>query len=178
MRIRGRFFELTDRFTPDKRRQSAVREEATAARVADRNGSSKVPRLIISVPKRLLRSAVRRNTVKRVVRESWLRAPASELARLAPPAVLVRLVRQPSASIASTTTRAFAGALGEGGPSRGSGSSTAAEGKVRAGTRSAVPGRTGLRQFKQMLRADLDAIWAGGNAGSPDRRRTPPSPDR
>jgi hypothetical protein len=100
VRLRGRFFELTDRFTPDKRRQGASRaspEAVDGIRVADRSGSDRIPRLIISVPKRLLRSAVRRNAAKRVVRESWRLAAVHVRTRFAPPAVLVRLIGAPLA---------------------------------------------------------------------------------
>ena len=85
MRLIGSYFEVTDR-VPN--RQSARTVGAVAGRVPDPRGavaSGERPggeggregggreggELLISVAKRLVRSAVRRNTVKRIVREAW-----------------------------------------------------------------------------------------------------------
>jgi hypothetical protein len=157
--------------------------------------------LIISVPKRVLRSAVRRNTVKRVVRESWRQAPVIGLARFSPPAVLVRLVRVPSVSggaapgvamatpaaespsgqsgsLATAADEASVKAAAEAGARAAAEAGARAGAKAGANNRSAASGRIGLRRFKQVLRADLDAIWTNGDPPSQVRRRAAPGRDR
>ena len=79
MKVDGEFFDLTDRFKP-----------ASAQVVGSR--------LVISVPKRLLRSAVRRNTVKRLVREAW-RSAMPDCRQVPRGAFLVRLRTVPSARV-------------------------------------------------------------------------------
>jgi len=60
MRISGTYFDLTDRRVP------AV---AAGSKAPDLPGAPST--LIISVAKRIVPSAVRRNTVKRIAREAW-----------------------------------------------------------------------------------------------------------
>ena len=76
MRLTGSYLELTDRIPgrlPGKASDSTPAERQDAA---DRR-----PELLISVAKRLVRSAVRRNTVKRIVREAWRAATDDGIAR-------------------------------------------------------------------------------------------------
>ena len=115
--------------------------------------------MVISVPKRLLRLAVRRNTVKRIARESWRHAAAADRARLQPPGILVRLIRVPTAP-----------ADGVGGDAP----SGSRAGRRAARTAGPVVQALPLATFKRLLRLDLDAIWAGrfrptSRAGRPSR---------
>ena len=61
MRLIGAFFDLTDRFAPS----------TAAASRRDNAADGRNDKILISVAKRLVPSAVRRNTVKRIVREAW-----------------------------------------------------------------------------------------------------------
>ena len=81
LRLSGTYFELTDRFPP---RTGAA---AVSPEVGDRV-------VVISVPKRVVPLAVRRNTVKRIVRESWRAAGGAESGPGR--ACLVRLKRYPT----------------------------------------------------------------------------------
>lgn len=121
-----------------------------AARGAPRLVISEEPRLVISVPKRVVRLAVRRNTVKRVARESWRHATAADRARLRPPAILVRLVRSPSAPMPAQANTPVSEAATGGAPAP-------RRRRVVAPVAPALP----LATFKRLLRADLDAILAG-----------------
>lgn len=77
MRLSGSYFDLTDRFAPNAAGGSKVERERV--RLESRSPQTRRPgagtavghRIIISVAKRLVPSAVRRNTVKRIVREAW-----------------------------------------------------------------------------------------------------------
>jgi len=143
--------------------------------------------LVISVPKRLVRLAVRRNAAKRVARESWRHAAATDRARLRPPAILVRLIRSPVGTLPA------ADVSGEAGSARGL-ALDPAQARTQAQTQSQTeantpPGNTQttarkrrrvatpvapplpLATFKRLLRADLDAIWAG--RFRPSNRRGP-----
>jgi len=61
VRLIGAFFDLTDRFAPS----------TAAASRRDNAADGRNDKILISVAKRLVPSAVRRNTVKRIVREAW-----------------------------------------------------------------------------------------------------------
>lgn len=144
---------------------------------------SEEPRLVISVPKRLVRLAVRRNTVKRVARESWRHAAAADRARLRPPAILVRLIRSPMGVLPGTAGPAGATTVaGAPAPSAGPVATVEAVANVakpgRKGRRAAVPVAPPLplTTFKRLLRADLDAIWAGRFRPSNRHRRGPSAP--
>ena len=71
MRLTGSYFELTDRVSSRTAGPAPVGAPPTG-----HEGAPRRSQLLISVAKRLVRSAVRRNTVKRIVREAW-RAAAS-----------------------------------------------------------------------------------------------------
>lgn len=70
VRVSGQFLSLTGAFRPESARPEA---SASASPAGGRQPEAAVafPDIQISVPKRLLRSAVKRNTVKRVLREAW-----------------------------------------------------------------------------------------------------------
>lgn len=69
MRLTGSYFELTDRVA------------ASAGQRDAGDGGDWGSELLISVAKRLVKSAVRRNTVKRIVREAWRAATDNGIAR-------------------------------------------------------------------------------------------------
>jgi Ribonuclease P len=88
LRLTGSYFELTDRIAD--RRPAAGRDPARAAMSAAASAAALNGRrdagdggseLLISVAKRLVRSAVRRNTVKRIVREAWRAAADKGIAK-------------------------------------------------------------------------------------------------
>ena len=82
MRLTGTYFELTDRIAD--RRPAEGPDAAAASAVAStglRNAGDDGSELLISVAKRLVRSAVRRNTVKRIVREAWRAATDKGIAK-------------------------------------------------------------------------------------------------
>jgi len=78
LRLSGSYFELTDRFAP-RAGSNAGGPETTRSPVDGNEPDRKEPggrrtadrKIVISVAKRLVPSAVRRNTVKRIVREAW-----------------------------------------------------------------------------------------------------------
>jgi len=67
LRLTGVYFDLTDRFAPTPGARPRLPEGGPAEKKPGIAGS----RILISVAKRLVPSAVRRNTVKRIVREAW-----------------------------------------------------------------------------------------------------------
>jgi hypothetical protein len=78
LRLTGVYFDLTDRFKPEPapRRRSVGGQAAESGNGGPQvTGDSESPAracvVLISVAKRLVPSAVRRNTVKRIVREAW-----------------------------------------------------------------------------------------------------------
>lgn len=70
VRVSGQFLSLTGSFRPESARPEPAASADPAGSPCAR-ASVPVPDIQISVPKRLVRSAVRRNTVKRVLREAW-----------------------------------------------------------------------------------------------------------
>lgn len=95
MRLIGAFFDLTDRFAPS----------TAAASRRDNAADGGNDKILISVAKRLVPSAVRRNTVKRIVREAWraalrdqpVRASMREAVQQEVQECLIRLKRYPGA---------------------------------------------------------------------------------
>lgn len=73
MRLTGVYFDLTDRITPKSppRRRSVDDNQADRGRQTSATPAADGVVVLISVAKRLVPSAVRRNTVKRIVREAW-----------------------------------------------------------------------------------------------------------
>ncbi|MGE0313918.1 MAG: ribonuclease P protein component [Lautropia sp.] len=135
MRVDSDFFDLTDRFKP-----------------ASSHGDA---RLVISVPKRLLRSAVQRNTVKRLVREAWRSAGCAggtgrDCGPVAGPgALLLRLRNLPqlhdAVAPASTPRRRGAAKAQRLAPPSPT---------VRLGRGATVGGR----QWRRVLRADVEGL--------------------
>ena len=72
MRLTGVYFDLTDRITPAPamKRRGVDDNQANPDRQNSLTQAGEVV-VLISVAKRLVPSAVRRNTVKRIVREAW-----------------------------------------------------------------------------------------------------------
>lgn len=70
MRLSGSYFDLTDRFAPNAVASSNPGGVKHGSGTPG-NEPSVAPGIVISVAKRLVPSAVRRNTVKRIVRQAW-----------------------------------------------------------------------------------------------------------
>ena len=157
VRLTGRYFELTDRLP------MAARPRATAQ-------SASV--LVISVAKRIVRSAVRRNTVRRVVRESWRAAlagspvrPASAGSISGPLASSVRqTVLQPGRA---WLIRLRAHPVPKSAPLDRPGRDR--PGHDRPSDDRPVPG---FAAVKRLLRADADRLFAQALTSGPPRPRT------
>ena len=132
LRLSGTFFELTERFAAGSQARSPT--PVIDVEVDD-------PVLVISVAKRLVPSAVRRNTVKRVVREAWRAAvqgnPEAPRRLRGGGTYLVRLKR-------------FPGSAPKAGKSAKSTKLTAAPEASR------LPG---FATIKRQLRADIDSLF-------------------
>ena len=137
MRLSGSYFDLTDRFAP---------RTGTGAAGAHR-------KIVISVPKRLVSSAVRRNTVKRIVREAWRLSVGVEGR-----ACLVRLTRYPGTAV-KPDRKAVSGAGRQGVPG---------EGVAGREVRTAAPG---FSTTKRLLRDDADKLFAAFVQGRSDPTR-------
>lgn len=142
---------------------------AKARPVAAVGGSGKI---VISVAKRLVPSAVRRNTVKRIVREAWRAAsggasessqqgaesssapasvqdsPAGRVAADQPRVCLVRLKRYPGKDLKEVKKKAV--------PVKAAGAAT-----------------IGLTAIKRSLRSDADQLFAAFQSGRARHRRSP-----
>ncbi len=146
MRHSGSYFELTDRFA--SRAGTATSSGPANRPQAGNDNDSPGPEsaksmnctLVISVAKRLVPSAVRRNTVKRVVREAWRAAHAdaggtSARAGRLPVVCLMRLKRYPGEA---------------------PGSKAGPGGRRLAGSQTPAPGAA---MVKRQLRADADKLF-------------------
>jgi hypothetical protein len=101
--------------------------------------------LQISVPKRLVRAAVRRNTVKRVAREAWRSAPVELLD--CGRSWRLRLKAHPMGSLAAKSQHARA--------------QMRAQARRQPGAAgSGVPEPPGFAVIKRQLRAELDRLLA------------------
>ena len=101
--------------------------------------------LQISVPKRLVRAAVRRNTVKRVAREAWRSAPVELLD--CGRSWRLRLKAHPMGSLAAKSQHARA--------------QMRAQARRQTGTAgSGIPDSPGFAVIKRQLRAELDRLLA------------------
>ena len=155
MRFSGDYFELTDRLP-------------TAAKPRASSGSV----LVISVAKRIVKSAVRRNTVRRVVRESWreswrvlLADPA--MADAPPRQWLMRLRAHPVAKTPKATKpRKDRKDHGEAKP-LAAGSLGGSVGVARANA--VTPG---FAAVKRLLRADADRLFSQALRAGNRRPRT------
>ena len=88
LRLTGTYFELTDRVAnrppangSDRATAAARAASPTAASAGRHEPGDEGGELLISVAKRLVKSAVRRNTVKRIVREAWRAATDKGIAK-------------------------------------------------------------------------------------------------
>lgn len=142
LRLSGTFFDLTERFAVGPL-------PLPGTPVADIELDD--PALVISVAKRLVASAVRRNTVKRIVREAWRAAvqgtPEARCRLGGGGTYLVRLKRYPGSA-------AKAGKAVRSGGSAGSARSMKPDVVAES---SRLPG---LATIKRQLRADADSLFA------------------
>ena len=114
IRVSGRFLELTGslvRVRPAGRAQSSPafgtgKDAADAARSGVTPDA--IPPLQLSVPKRLVRAALRRNTVKRVLREAWRLAADAGILQVADRSWRFRLKAHPLGSLAAKSQYARA----------------------------------------------------------------------
>jgi hypothetical protein len=169
LRLTGSYFELTDRVSsrPTSRATGAAPAERRAP-IGQRND------LLISVAKRMVRSAVRRNTVKRIVREAWRAATRDSLDR----GNQYCTPRGTDKDIAEQRTQA--------GGQRSDGKADQATGAVAATIASRAISRpflVRLKRFpgagaepapslaviKRSLRKDVDGLFAAYLRGSPRR---------
>lgn len=135
MRLIGAYFDLTDRIS-----------SGTASAGGNRATGQPGGRVLISVAKRLVPSAVRRNTVKRIVREAWraalrdqpIRPSMQQAVQQEGQECLIRLKRYPG-------TRTEAGRV------RRSDGATPPH---------SLPQPQGLATIKRSLRADADQLFA------------------
>ena len=123
LRLSGQFLELTGtvpRQTPlaatglataasgTPVSSAAVSSSAASGTVVPGMVASGAAALQLSVPKRLVRAAVRRNTVKRVLREAWRLAPDAALLQSADRVWRFRLKAHPLGSLAAKSQYARA----------------------------------------------------------------------
>jgi RNase P protein component len=186
LRLTGVYFDLTDRFKPAsaaQRRQpnaqpaqtaqmvQAARSSTTAQTAQAPVGARKAdrPEVLISVAKRLVPSAVQRNTVKRIVRESWRTAVRNAVSMKAQgEQSLICLVRLKRCPVIESTGR-----------------------EATAPAKPSARGRVGTPRARRSLRADIDSLFAvllsgagGAQGGSgavtqrSGRRRTAPTVQR
>ena len=150
VRVSGPFFELTSPANPAVPSSRAAQPGAPVTPSA----SDALDCLQISVPKRLVRAAVRRNTVKRVAREAWRAAPVALLD--CGRSWRLRLKAHPMGALAAKSQHARA--------------------QMRAQARrkpdpagSGVLDSPGFAVIKRQLRAELDRLLADA-AGRLNRR--------
>ena len=153
VRVSGHFFELTGVLPrpsggastsptlPGDRSSRAVQPGAPVTPSA----SEALDCLQISVPKRLVRAAVRRNTVKRVAREAWRLAPVELLG--CGRSWRLRLKAHPMGSLAAKSQHARAQMRAQARRQPG-----------RAG--SGIPASPGFAVIKRQLRAELERLLA------------------
>jgi hypothetical protein len=168
LRLTGSYFELTDRLS------GRPTGRATGAAPAERQDLvGQRSDLLISVAKRVVRSAVRRNTVKRIVREAWRSATLDALDR--GNQFSTSTPRGTDKGIAEQRTQA-GGQHGEGTADRPTGAG-AANVAARATSRTCLvrlkrfPGAgaepaPSLAVIKRSLRKDADGLFAAYLRGS------------
>ena len=153
VRVSGHFFELTGVLPrpsggastspalPGDRSSRAAQPGAPVTPSA----SDALDCLQISVPKRLVRAAVRRNTVKRVAREAWRSAPVALLD--CGRSWRLRLKAHPMGALAAKSQHARA--------------QMRAQARRQPGTvGSGIPASPGFAVIKRQLRAELDRLLA------------------
>lgn len=177
MRLVGTYFDLTDRFAPNP--AGEARPVAKVGGVGKDPEESKRGKIVISVAKRLVPSAVRRNTVKRIVREAWRAAsgPGSESSQQgaqdsSAPATFQEMPAGPAATgpsrVCLVRLKRYPGK-----------DLKAVKNKARKASHPAGPGKSagaavvGLTAIKRSLRADVDHLIAAFVSGRPGRRRSP-----
>ena len=153
VRVSGHFFELTGVLPrPSGGASTPPVLPADRSSRAAQPGASVTPSasdaldcLQISVPKRLVRAAVRRNTVKRVAREAWRSAPVALLD--CGRSWRLRLKAHPMGSLAAKSQHARA--------------QMRAQARRQPGTvGSGIPASPGFAVIKRQLRAELDRLLA------------------
>lgn len=181
MRLVGTYFDLTDRFAPNPAggARPVTKVGGVAKGLEESRRESKRSKIVISVAKRLVPSAVRRNTVKRIVREAWRAAsgPGSESSQQgaqdsSAPATVQDL---PAGPAATGTSRVCLVRL-----KRYPGKDLKAVKKKASKTRHpAGPGKSagaavlGLTAIKRSLRSDVDQLIAAFMSGRSGQRRLP-----
>ena len=153
VRVSGHFFELTGVLprpsggastSPALPGDRSSRASQPGAPVTP-SASDALDCLQISVPKRLVRAAVRRNTVKRVAREAWRSAPVELLD--CGRSWRLRLKAHPMGSLAAKSQHARA--------------QMRAQARRQPGTAgSGIPDSPGFAVIKRQLRAELDRLLA------------------
>ena len=153
VRVSGHFFELTGVLPrPSGGASTSKTNLAVPSSRAALSGAPVTPSasdaldcLQISVPKRLVRAAVRRNTVKRVSREAWRAAPVELLD--CGRSWRLRLKAHPMGSLAAKSQHARA--------------QMRAQARRQPGAAgSGVPEPPGFAVIKRQLRAELDRLLA------------------
>lgn len=195
LRLTGVYFDLTDRFAPTP----AARGRLPEGGPADGHFGTAGTKVLISVAKRLVPSAVRRNTVKRIVREAWRAAVRNAASMEVPdgqPAA-----RETSSGSAIQDLKSVQGKERSGLEPHGETSSRVClvrlkrypgsdlkteagrTGAGKAGARqtgarqpgAAPPVKSGIATTRRILRADVDALFAAFmSEASPRRRRRSP----
>ena len=153
VRVSGHFFELTGVLprpsggtsTPPANLVVPSSRVVQPAIPVTPSASDALDCLQISVPKRLVRAAVRRNTVKRVAREAWRSAPVELLD--CGRSWRLRLKAHPMGSLAAKSQHARA--------------QMRAQARRQPGTvGSDIPASPGFAVIKRQLRAELDRLLA------------------
>lgn len=162
VRVSGHFFELTgvlprlpgaaSALPANPAARSFQAAEPVTSVIA--SASDALDHLQISVPKRLVRAAVRRNTVKRVAREAWRSAPGELLD--SGRSWRLRLKAHPMGPLAAKSQHARA--------------QMRAQARQQSGAAgSGVSASPGFAVIKRQLRAELDRLLADA-AGRLNRR--------
>jgi hypothetical protein len=161
LRLTGVYFDLTDRFAPTP----AARRRLSEGGPADETSGDADSRILISVAKRLVPLAVRRNTVKRVVREAWRAAVRNA-------ASLEVTDRQPSEQETSSGSATHSLQSEQANERSGLVAHREMRSRVCLVRLKRHPG-SDLTKTRRVLRADVDALFAAFLAGtvSPERGR-------
>lgn len=188
MRLIGAYFDLTDAHNPaaGSRRDDAPGDGAgeSAGESGERNDRV-MDRVLISVAKRLVPSAVRRNTVKRVVREAWRAA----IRKAEPTGRISHESTQPTTTSGSAhhtgRVEQQTGSAGDGAKpvrsclvrlKRYPGVPVKTRSAASSGSTVAATAKPGLAMIKRSLRADIDKLFAAFLVRRPLGRSTPHRP--
>ena len=168
MRLIGAYFDLTDAPNPAA---GSRRDDAPADGTGESagEGGRRNDKVLISVAKRLVPSAVRRNTVKRVVREAWRAA----IRKAEPTGRISHESTQPTTTSGSAhhtgRVQQQTGSAGDGAKplrsclvrlKRYPGVPVKTRSAATSGTAVAANAKLGLAMIKRCLRADIDKLFA------------------